>query len=276
MTFGPSPVDVQFDMTHHTLMCPSINPKPRLTRVYTRQVLAIGQAVRLEEGPAKHLLKVLRHQAGDSVIVFNGDGAEYVGRIQHATGAKDCVVDLEQRSSPMVESSLEVHLIQAIGRGERMDWVIQKATELGVKRITPVFTERTGVKLDDKRRAQRQARWESIAIGACEQSGRVHIPSIDAPTELSHWSGSNETGSCSIETASFYLDPLAEATLKTAQPHSHVALIIGPEGGLSPSEIDALNHDGAQGLRLGPRVMRTETAGPAAIAALQALWGDFR
>lgn len=249
-------------------MCPSINPKPRLARVYTAQALAVGEAVTLEEGPAKHLLTVLRHQAGDSVIVFNGDGAEYVGQIQPAARAKACVVQLEHHTSPAVESPIEVHLIQAIGRGERMDWVVQKATELGVGRITPVFTERTGVKLDAKRQSQRQMRWQAIAIGACEQSGRVRVPSVDAPIELSHWSGSNET-------PTFYLDPLADTTLNTLPKLDRVTLVIGPEGGLSPSEIVALNHDGAQGLRLGPRVLRTETAGPAAIAALQALWGDF-
>lgn len=256
-------------MTHHTLMCPSINPKPRLARVYTNQALAVGEAVTLEEGPAKHLMTVLRHQAGDSVIVFNGDGAEYVGQIQPAARAKECVIELEQQTTPMVESPIEVHLIQAIGRGERMDWVVQKATELGVSRITPIFTERTGVKLDAKRQTQRQMRWQAIAIGACEQSGRVRVPRVDAPIELSRWS-------CSSETPTFYLDPLADTTLSTLQKLDHMALIIGPEGGLSPSEIDALKHDGAQALRLGPRVLRTETAGPAAIAAMQTLWGDFQ
>jgi len=253
---------------HHTLMCPSINPKGRLSRVYTPKALRVGDALTLEEGPSKHLLTVLRHQVGDSVIVFNGDGAEYIGQIQPGPGPKACVVSLEEQTIPQVESPLHTHLIQAIGRGERMDWVVQKATELGVARITPVFTQRTGVKLDGKRQAQRQARWQAIAIGACEQSGRVRVPTIDAPMELSQFSQA-------VQMPCFYLDPMAETHLSTVEKTTQLALIIGPEGGLDPSEIEALKNRGAQGLRLGPRVLRTETAGPVALACLQTLMGDM-
>ena len=249
-------------------MCPSINPKARLSRVYTPQDLRVGETVILEEGPSKHLLTVLRHQVGDSVIVFNGDGAEYTGQIQPGPGPKACVVSLESQATPQVESPLSIHLIQAIGRGERMDWMVQKATELGVARISPVFTKRTGVKLDGKRQTLRQARWQAIAIGACEQSGRVRIPTIDAPAELSH---------CALDshTPTFYLVPLAELSPTNVDKTHKLALIVGPEGGLDPSEIDALKNNGARGLRLGPRVLRTETAGPAALACLHTLMGDM-
>lgn len=249
-------------------MCPSINPKARVSRVYTPQALRVGETVALEQGPSKHLLVVLRRQVGDSVIVFNGDGAEYTGQIQPTDRPKVCLVTLEKQTTPPVESPLHIHLIQAIGRGERMDWVIQKATELGVSRISPVFTERTGVKLDAKRQVQRQARWQAIAIGACEQSGRVRVPTMDAPIELRQFSPAPQT-------PTFYLDPLAKTNLTTVEKTTQVSLIIGPEGGLDPSEITWLQNHGAQGLSLGPRVLRTETAGPAAVACLQTLMGDM-
>ncbi len=242
----------------------------RPVRIYTTGPLEAGQAVDLEAQPARHLVKVLRRRAGDPVVLFNGDGHEYPGTIADSRAPEHCRVDVLSKASPAVESALAITLVQAIGRGERMDWTIQKACELGVAAIVPVFTQRTEVKLDGKRAAKRLAHWQGVAVAACEQSGRVRVPAIGTPVEL--------TALVPEISPRFYLDPTASRSLPAIEhpARQQAMLVIGPEGGLADHEIEWLKRQDFEGLRLGPRVLRTETAGPAAIAILQSLFGDLR
>ncbi|MFW5927457.1 MAG: 16S rRNA (uracil(1498)-N(3))-methyltransferase [Wenzhouxiangella sp.] len=234
----------------------------RSVRVHTRQPLAAGDRIRLEAGPARHLVRVLRREHGDPVTVFNGDGSEYPGTIVEARAPDTCLVELGQAVHPAVESPLDITLIQAIGRGDRMDWCIQKACELGVSAILPVMTERTEVRLSGARAEKRQAHWQGVAIAACEQSGRCRVPAIAEPQPLTMIE--HERG------VSLVLDPEAEASLAeiTLPDPPSFRIAVGPEGGFSEAERILLRQRGFSGLRLGPRILRTETAGPALIAAM--------
>jgi 16S rRNA (uracil1498-N3)-methyltransferase len=242
----------------------------RRIRLYTDQALATGQSVSLADGPARHLLKVLRQRVGASVTLFNGDGAEHDGEITAIEGKERCRIQLSQSRRPERESPLAITLVQAIGRGERMDFSIQKAVELGVSAIRPVFSERTEVRLAGERADKRLAHWQQVAIAACEQSGRIRLPIIHPAAPLAKIQA--EEGLC------LYLDPEAELSpASLAAPVSNRAMIvIGPEGGLSDAETGWLARQGFSGLRLGPRVLRTETAGPATIAMLQSRFGDWQ
>lgn len=242
----------------------------RIIRVHTGQALEAGRETELEPGPARHLVRVLRQRAGHELALFNGDGFEYFGTIT-ATGPGDrCSVAVKQRREVQVESPLFITLVQAVARGDRMDFSIQKACELGVGAIQPVFTERTEVRLEGQRADKRLRHWQQVAVAACEQSGRVRVPAVEAPVALTDlaWPPGRLV----------HLDPLADRALGRMQPPGAdgVVLVIGPEGGLSERETDWLGRQGSTGLRLGPRILRTETAGPAAIAALQTAFGDWQ
>jgi 16S rRNA (uracil1498-N3)-methyltransferase len=241
----------------------------RTIRIYTEQPLAPGQSTELEAGPAKHLVRVLRQRVGYQLALFNGDGHEYFGTIT-ATGPGDrCAVDVERIVDIEVESPLTITLVQAVARGDRMDWSIQKSCELGVTAIQPVFTERTEVRLDGKRALKRQRHWQQVAVAACEQSGRVRVPAVADPVAL--------TGLDWPEGRRLHLDPTADSALTAIDPpgETGVVLTVGPEGGFTDAELDWLGRQDSRGVTLGPRVLRTETAGPAAIAALQARFGDW-
>jgi 16S rRNA (uracil1498-N3)-methyltransferase len=242
----------------------------RPVRLHTRQALETGTEVQLESQPARHLVKVLRRRVGDPVVLFNGNGREFAGNIADCRPPDHCIVTLTAASTPSVESPLAITLVQAIGRGERMDWSIQKACELGVATIMPAFTERTEVKLDADRAARRLAHWQGVAIAACEQSGRVRVPEILAPVQL--------TTLAPEVSPRIFLDPGAPRSVhELDRPDPLEAMIvIGPEGGFSDRETDWLQRQGFEGLRLGPRVLRTETAGPAVIAVLQSRFGDLQ
>lgn len=242
----------------------------RTIRIHTEQPLEAGREVELEAGPSRHLVRVLRQKTGHRLVVFNGDGYEYFGTIT-ATGPGDrCRIALERRLEVDVESPLPITLVQAVARGDRMDFSIQKACELGVSAVVPVFTERTEVRLEGKRADKRRHHWQQVAVAACEQSGRLRVPSVAAPVALTamDWPPGRR----------FHLDPTAEPALGDIDPPGEdgVVLVIGPEGGLTGTEIGWLERQDSRGVRLGPRVLRTETAGPAAIAALQTLFGDWR
>ncbi len=242
----------------------------RSIRLYSDQPLEVGEVVELETTPARHLIRVLRRRVDDPVVLFNGDGSEYSGRILSIDGKDRCSVELHSVEEPEVESPLAITLVQAIARGERMDYAIQKAVELGVSAIRPVFSERCEVRLNEKRTMTRLAHWRQVAISACEQCGRMQIPEIHPPEALD---------ALTTEVAlNLYLDPNAELTLgrMNIPDPPRLTLVIGPEGGLSEAEVAALDRAGFIGLRLGPRVLRTETAGPAAIAALQTRFGDWQ
>lgn len=242
----------------------------RIIRIYTGQALEAGREVELEAGPSRHLVRVLRQKTGNQLAVFNGDGCEYFGTIT-ATGPGDrCAIAIENRVEVDVESTLATTLVQAVARGDRMDWCIQKACELGVTAIQPVFTKRTEVRLEGKRAEKRQRHWQQVAVAACEQSGRVRVPTVEDPVALTEldWPSGRRV----------HLDPLAGTTLgrMEAPGDDGMVLVVGPEGGLTEEETDWLVRQGSTPLRLGPRVLRTETAGPAAIAALQTVFGDWR
>ena len=241
----------------------------RLTRSHVAMPLAVGSEVVLPEDAAAHLVRVLRLQPGDACVLFNGDGHDYEARIV-AAGKREARADVLSARRVDNEAPLRVTLLQGIARGEKMDWILQKATELGVARIVPANSERSEVKLDAQRAEKRLAHWRGIVVAACEQSGRATLPDIAPPQAL---------GQAVTQRAGrgFILDPFADNTLSSLRDATlrECTLAIGPEGGWSPRDREQLVAAGYEGLRLGPRVLRTETAGIAAISALQALCGDL-
>ncbi len=240
----------------------------RTIRLYQPGPLTPGQSVALCEDAANHAGKVLRMQAGEVLELFNGDGNNYTALIAEV-GKKQLVVDIQSVSDNPIESPLKLHLGQGISRGDRMDFAIQKAVELGVSEITPLFTERCGVKLDAERLEKKREQWQKIVISACEQSGRSIVPPVHTPVTLEKWLG--QADNCLKLT----LDPWTSATIKQLAPTDRLRLVIGPEGGFSDREVAATTLAGFQPVRLGPRVLRTETAALTAIAALQLQLGDL-
>ncbi|MEI2456523.1 16S rRNA (uracil(1498)-N(3))-methyltransferase [Lysobacter firmicutimachus] len=243
----------------------------RLTRVHVDAELGAGREIVLPEGPATHLARVLRHQVGDACVLFNGDGHDYHGRIA-ALGKRELRVAIESAQPVERESPLQLVLLQGIARGEKMDLILQKATELGVAQVQPLWSQRSEVKLDEARAEKRLAHWRSVVASACEQSGRARVPEVAAPRALAATLATLAPGGLRL-----ILDPEGELAVATlaVDPVAPVFLAIGPEGGWSPLDRQQLRDAGFQGLRLGPRILRTETAGLAAIAALQARFGDL-
>lgn len=245
----------------------------RLTRIHVEAVLAEGARVELPEGAAAHLVRVLRLQPGDACVLFNGDGHDYDARIATA-GKRGASAQVGSRRAVDNESPLRITLLQGIARGEKMDLVLQKATELGVAAVLPVGSERSDVRLDEARAAKRLAHWRQVVIAACEQSGRARIPEVTAPRPLAE--ALRALGDAG-DGARWLLDPFAEQAVATVpETMESCVLAVGPEGGWSPGDRALLQAAGFAGLRLGPRVLRTETAGLAAIAVLQARAGDLR
>lgn len=243
----------------------------RLTRCHVDLPLSTDAEVTLPESAAAHLVRVLRLREGDECVLFNGDGNDYRARIASA-GKREVVAQVLSASPVDNESPLRITLIQGIARGEKMDLILQKATELGVAGFIPVLAERTEVKLDAERTEKRMAHWRSVIVSACEQSGRARVPGLAQPVAL----GQVAT-QIADDAMKLTLDPIGDfalATLATPTTRS-VAIAIGPEGGWSPRDREILLVAGFSGLRLGPRILRTETAGLAAIAALQSRFGDL-
>lgn len=240
----------------------------RNTRIYTTTALHSGADFVLEPEPSRHIAKALRMVEGDELTLFDGRGGEYPATI-NAIGKKDVTVQTGEHVDVERESPLQVHLGIAVSRGDRFDWVIQKATELGVARITPLTTERTGVKLSGERADKKLAHWRQVAISACEQCGRNRVPSIDNLQPLAAWTGSTQAQLKLVLHHRADSLPSRGTTLQTA------VLLIGPEGGLSEQEIVQAQEKDFKSLALGPRVMRTETAPLAALAIIQGQWGDM-
>lgn len=244
-------------------------------RFHSPSPLSVGACVELSENAARHAVRVLRLKVGDSVVLFDGRGGEYSCRISSA-GRDTAVADvLEWRDSER-ESPVEVTLVQALQAGEKMDLTVQKAVELGVTRIVPVATRRSVLRLEGERARKRVAHWRGVAASACEQCGRNRVPEVCDIEDLRHWLGTHTTATGGLR---LMLAPGAEFTLDTLpQPgrHARIELLIGAEGGLSHDEMEQALQAGFVGVRLGPRVLRTETAGLAALAVIQCLWGDFR
>ena len=241
----------------------------RTSRIYIDLPLQAGSELSLPADAAHHLAVVLRVKVGQPVVLFNNSGVEACAVI---TGADKKRVNVRVDAVELVEreSPLKIHLAIGVSRGERMDFVLQKSTELGVHAITPLFCERTEVKLSAERLQKKIEQWQKIIIGACEQSGRTRLPILHAPTTLAD---------CLVADVSeqrFVLHHRSDNTLvQCEEKPCSILLLIGPEGGLSDHEIQQAQQSGCAALTLGPRVLRTETAPLAAISVLQYRWGDF-
>ena len=230
-----------------------------------------GTEAVLDGDRARYLGRVLRLRVGDAITVFDGSGAEWAANITAMT-RNTATLELGESHEPAMESPLRIHLVQGISRGERMDYVVQKATELGVARITPVLTEHGVVKLDGQRAAKRREHWEGVVASACEQCGRTRLPLIEEPLPLKHWFGSKPADAV----LDLILAPGAGTALaRIAAPHTGVCILIGPEGGFSEAEYEDAEIAGFAPVSLGPRILRTETAATAALAVMQANWGDL-
>ncbi len=241
-------------------------PAPRF---YLDQPLALGACFSLPPGPARHAARALRLAAGDAVTLFNGQGGEFEARIERIQ-KDEVAVRISHFSDVGCESPLRVMLAQGISSGERMDYTLQKAVELGVMAIQPIAAKRSVVKLAGERADRRVAHWQGVVASACEQCGRNQVPAVAAPLTLVNWLGQRPGGRL------LFLSPLAESRLADLPaPTEMDCLVAGPEGGFEADEIAVLLATEAIPVRLGPRVLRTETAALAALAAMQTLWGDF-
>ncbi|HFD80118.1 MAG TPA: 16S rRNA (uracil(1498)-N(3))-methyltransferase [Gammaproteobacteria bacterium] len=241
----------------------------RSRRFHTSQPLHAQQSILLEEAASHHLLRVLRLRPGDRLTVFNGDGREYSALFsgQEDRRARLSIIEAHRVDR---ESPLRITLGQGISRGERMDFVLQKSVELGVRAITPLWTRRSQVRLQGKRLLKRQAHWQGVIHSACEQSGRTLVPRLWPATELRDW-----CAAATREETALVLDPAARLRLRDVEPTRAIRLLIGPEGGLEEDELAAADSHGFLRIAMGPRILRTETAALAALAAVQTLWGDL-
>ena len=242
----------------------------RVPRLHVDGPLAAGGSLPLPEAAGRHVTKALRLGPGDALVVFDGLGGEYDATVARVSCG---VVAIEVGAYRPVdrESALAVELGQGVCRSDRMDLVVQKATELGVCAIRPVLCERTVMKLDPARAGRRLAHWRAIAVHAAQQSGRTRVPDLDGVEDLETWLSRPGAG------PGIFLSPRATSSVSDlARPEGTVHLLVGPEGGLSPREAERARAAGFTELRLGPRVLRTETAALVALSVLQARWGDLR
>ena len=241
-----------------------------IPRLYFPVPLTVGTTVALDDNAFNHAVRVLRLKPGAALVLFNGAGGAFAATLTDI-GKREARARVTEVLPGEVESPLRVVLAQGISRGEKMDYTLQKAVELGVAAIQPLFAERGGVDLRGERLARKVQHWRGIVIGACEQCRRNRLPELREPLSLAEWLRQPmEPGSRLL------LDPLAARGLHGLEsPAGVVTLLIGPEGGLSPAEIAQAYQAEFAGVRLGPRILRTETAGVAALAAVQVLWGDW-
>lgn len=241
----------------------------RQSRIHTRQPLSPAGIVELEEKAGHYLTRVLRLSKGDAVILFNGDGKDYQAEITEARPQRVLVTILDARV-PENESPVKITLVQAVCRGERMDYALQKATEMGVFCIQPLITRRVEVRLDAARQTKRMTHWQNVVISACEQSGRARVPEVRTPLSLPEWVAGAD------QSPRLILDPSSDNKLSgVSAGGASISIMIGPEGGFTEEEMELARRHGITAVSLGPRVLRTETAGPAAIAVLQSRLGDF-
>lgn len=240
----------------------------RIPRIYNKGELLTGSEYELDQQSAHHLSRVLRLKQDDPLILFNGEGGEYHAQLK-IVGKKAYAI-IQQHLPVNRESSLNITLLQGISKGERMDLVIQKSIELGVNRIIPVICQRTVVNLKADRQEKKLKHWQGILINACEQSGRTAIPQLLPSIMFKDLPQQDLTG------LKLALDPHSKQSLQNLQPQNNqLSFLIGPEGGLTDEELMQSKTLGFEGIRLGPRVLRTETAAITALALSQTLWGDF-
>lgn len=240
----------------------------RLIRLYVNCPLAANSALELPPEASHYIGKVLRAKPGQALSLFNGDGQEYTAAVTEV-GKKVVSTNIGDSQTGQPASPLHTHLGQVMSRGDRMDYAVQKATEMGVTEITPLFSERCEVKLDPKRLEKRLTHWRQIAISACEQSGRCDVPVIHQPQQLGTWLDVVEAD-CKLT-----LHLHNSVALQDIPTPASCALLIGPEGGLTEDEVAAARQQNFNAICLGPRILRTETAPVAGLALLQHLWGDY-
>lgn len=239
-------------------------------RFYCREALSPGAHVELPEPVARHAVRVLRLPPGAPMVLFDGRGGEYPAHIERIE--RDRVyAELAEWRDIERESRLNITLVQALQAGDKMDFTIQKAVELGVRDIVPVESRRSVLRLAGERAGKRVAHWQGVVASACEQCGRNQVPLVASLEKLENWLARPSNGCLRL-----MLAPDADQTLASIPPAEAIQLLIGAEGGLDPQEVIAATQAGFRAVRMGPRILRTETAGLAALAALQALWGDFR
>ena len=243
----------------------------RLIRVFVDQPLQPERDLLLPEAAAYHVARVLRLRAGAPLVAFDGRGSDFQCEILALEGDK-VRLRVGRHVPGLPESPLRIALVQAISRSERMDWTLQKATELGVSIIVPVLSARSVVRLDEPQAAKKLRHWQAIVAGACEQCGRSVAPEVRSPLELgSYLAGSPREGQRLV------LNPSGPAALAgLTSVGARIELLIGPEGGLEDGELERATQAGFAPVRLGPRVLRTETAGIVALTVLQAMWGDLQ
>ena len=241
-----------------------------LPRFYCREALSPGAHVELPEPVARHAVRVLRLPPGAPMVLFDGRGGEYLAHIERIE--RDRVfAELADWRDIERESPLAITLVQALQAGEKMDFTIQKAVELGVRDIVPVESRRSVMRLSGDRAGKRVAHWQGVAAAACEQCGRNQVPLVAPLEKLENWLARPADGVLRL-----MLAPDGEQSLADLPPARNIQLLIGAEGGLDPQEVIAAGQVGFQAVRLGPRVLRTETAGLAALALIQGIWGDLR
>jgi 16S rRNA (uracil1498-N3)-methyltransferase len=242
----------------------------RLTRVYVDSPLVADSDLVLPAAAGNHVARVLRLREGATITAFDGTGSDFRCEILTVRG-DEVLVRVGTRTAGLPESPLRITLVQAVSRGERMDWTLQKATELGVRTIVPVLSARSVVRLDERQAGKKLRHWQAIVAAACEQCGRSIVPEVRAPQDLSQF-----LASMPREGQRFVLSPTGPSSLAgLTSLGARVELLIGPEGGLEDAELERAAATGFTPVRLGPRVLRTETAGIVALTVLQALWGDL-
>jgi 16S rRNA (uracil1498-N3)-methyltransferase len=241
-----------------------------MTRVYQAQPLKVNSTLQLDEAASHYLSRVLRLAVGDEITVFNGEGGEHSAVINQIN-KKNIQVEIKQFDAREAESPINITLAQGLARGEKMDFIVQKAVELGVKNIVPLITERCNVKLEGEREEKRVQHWQSVAVSACEQSGRNYVPQVAAPINLKNYLAQAKADKCFV-LSPHVAEKLPEEKLKAG---ANVILLIGTEGGLSDAEVKLATTHHFLPLNLGPRILRTETAPLAAITILQTKFGDM-
>jgi len=238
-----------------------------IPRIYYPHSLTINQTINLTSEASHYVAKVLRLKDKEKIIFFNGEGGEYFAQIK--LQGKSVLASINEFVERQTESPIYIELGQGISRAERMDFSIQKTSELGVSHIAPLQTMRSIVKLDEQKKAKRQVHWQRIAISACEQSGRVQIPEVSLAQPVKSWAETKFNG-CSL-----FFDTNSRVSLNTLPKQTRFRIAIGPESGWASEETDYLRAHNFQAVSLGPRVLRTETAGVVAMSLLQSLFGDL-
>lgn len=244
----------------------------RVPRFFHAQPLAASQTVLLSPETSHHLLKVLRFKPGQALQLFDGSGWQFNGQLAEAEG-KLARVSLQEGEQPQVESPLVSHLGLVMSKGDRMDYGIQKAVELGVHRISPLDSKRCELRLASDRKEKKQQHWQQVARSACEQSGRVADVPVALPQALLAWL--QALPPCAPDELRLVLHPKAAKAMASLARPKQLLLLVGPEGGLDPEEIDLAHQHGFVSTLVGPRVLRTETAPLVALSLAQSLWGDF-